>query len=110
MKTIKLTREIMGFPAGQVDHKNRNGLDNQHHNLRLATHQQQMANSDREPRGAGYRGVRRHYNRFVARMTHNRKDVYLGSFRTAVEAAKSYDRAALKAFGEFAVLNFGGQP
>ena len=80
-RKIGMHVQIMGFPGVQVDHRNRNGLDNQRHNLRRATHQQQMANSDRVYRH-GFRGVRPHYNprcnRFEAWITVNRKSVDLG--------------------------------
>jgi len=39
-------------------------------------------------------------------VTVNGKQRYLGLFLDPIEAAKAYDRAALEAFGEFAVPNF----
>jgi hypothetical protein len=43
-----------------------------------------------------------------ARIKHKdktRKQVYLGFFKDEIEAAKAYNRAAEKLFGEFALLN-----
>jgi len=39
-------------------------------------------------------------------LTVNGKTTYLGSFHDQKQAAKAYDTAAKKYFGEFAVLNF----
>jgi hypothetical protein len=39
-------------------------------------------------------------------LTVNEKFIYLGSFDTQIQAAKAYDKAAKKYFGQYAKLNF----
>lgn len=43
---------------------------------------------------------------FMARIRKNNKTVYLGTYNTAIEAAKAYDYAAKELHKEFALLNF----
>lgn len=105
---IGMHKFIMGAPKGvTVDHRDRNGLDNRRHNLRVATYQQNAANQA-ESRGLhGFFGVRKHGNRFWARIDVGKKPICSAvSYQTAEEAALARDVLAIQHFGEFASLNF----
>lgn len=117
--TLSMQRLVMGFPGLHVDHKNRNPLDNRKSNLRLATRSENMANQKRRnAEYSPYRGVTmNNYGKFrvngefmeitySARIRKENRRYQLGSYKTAEEAAKAYDRKAYELFGEFAALNF----
>jgi hypothetical protein len=106
--TILMHRQILGAPDGvQVDHVNGYGLDNRRANLRLCTAGENACNVGlRRDNRAGFKGVRQDKEWWMARIQKGGRTVYLGCFRSAEEAARAYDVAALAHHGEFARLNF----
>lgn len=106
-------RELLPVPDDRmVDHRNRNKLDNQRHNLRPATHQQNSWN--RKPRGGSspYKGVTWNAasQKWQAAIKLAGHQIHLGLFVSEQDAARAFDAAALERHGEFAFLNFPPQP
>ncbi len=112
-RNVSMHRLIMSPPFGMdIDHANHNGLDNRRANLRICTKRENQQNKRKSARSV-YKGIFRHRNSFVARIRFGSSGscgqsprIYLGCFKTETEAAKAYDQAAKKLFGEFALLNF----
>ena len=104
--TIRMHREIMNPQKKmEIDHIDHNGLNNQKYNLRICTRSENHMNEDHKGKLKGSYYERK-YGLFKSRITHNGKDIFLGYYKTRIEAAVAYDRAALKYFGEYANLNF----
>lgn len=102
---VYMHRQLMGCPEAEVDHRNRNSLDNQRDNLRVATRSQQCGNREKYRGDNPYKGVRlAPSGAFQAAIGTPAR--YLGSFKYAHEAALAYDREAIQRWGEFARLNF----
>ena len=106
---VLMHRLIMGFPDGNIDHKNGDKLDNQKHNLRVATVSQNMANS-RKKRNASsrFKGVTwcKTTLQWRCRIGFDGETINLGRFDSDEAAAEAYDRAAIELFGEFSNTNF----
>jgi hypothetical protein len=94
-----------------VDHINGDRLDNRRSNLRLATNQQNCWNQGLSKRNtSGYKGVSWHSRDLIfgAHIRINGRQKTLGEFADAISAARAYDAAARRHYGEFARLNFPG--
>lgn len=115
-RTIYMHREIMRTPEGFVtDHINGNKLDNRRVNLRICTKAQNNMNmkkfrSRKKAKHASrYKGVYWRGGRtpkWSAEIRYKGKQIHLGYFETEEEAAKAYDKAAIRLFGSFASPNF----
>jgi len=115
--TMRMHTLILGkVPDGlQVDHINRDTLDNRRGNLRLCTVSQNAQNRKVfRTSKSGLKGVvdMRYSKQYAnakkcwrAMITLNRKRKFLGYFHTKEDAAIAYNNAAKRMYGEFAVLN-----
>lgn len=92
-----------------IDHKDRDGLNNQRENLRKATPSQNGANKIKCGGASKYKGVSRNTTvggkPWRAYITKDGERKQIGTFTTEDEAALAYNKAASERFGEFARLN-----
>jgi hypothetical protein len=107
MKTISLSRFLLNYDGPlQVDHIDNNYLNNQKSNLRIVTRNQNCMNRRKQANTTSkYKGVAWNGSKWTSYITVNRKRIYLGYYKLEKTAAKKYNEAALKYFGEFAHIN-----
>lgn len=124
MDKIRIHNIIINHdPIYFIDHIDKNPLNNQKSNLRLATLSQNARNKSPKKNGSSrYLGVNLNKNKIKLKsgiktyfsyhciICTNYKKIYIGRFPFTTEgeilAAKAYDKAAKKYHGEFANLNF----
>lgn len=89
----------------EVDHRNGIRSDNSWSNLRLATQQQNQANSRRPKNNtSGFKGVfwNKQRGKWAAKINPGGRQVHLGFFDNPKEAAGAYRTAAQAFFGDYA--------
>ena len=111
-RTIRMHRVILERMGHKnfacSDHIDRDMLNNLRSNLRLATARQNGCNCDkRQDNTSGYIGVSwyKRDKKWQVKIRVNGKLKHLRYFDDVKDAARVYDKAALKYHGEFAVLN-----
>lgn len=92
-------------PDADIDHKNNKTDDNRISSLRLATRQQNSANTAKTCSTSGHRGVSFHKasGKYSARIKKDQTSFNLGLFQTAREAYRAYFVASGELFGEFGI-------
>ena len=102
---VMLHAFILDPPDGlEVDHVDRNGLNNRRSNLRLATRSQNLANTKLSRRNSsGVKGVRydKERNKWRAEISATGIRYFLGRFDTKEEACGARSEAAGRLHGEF---------
>lgn len=111
IKNIRMHRLILNAkPGTQIDHINRNALDNRRCNLRFCTRSQNQCNRvyDKRRHSSQYRGVYwdKQLELWRAQFFARRKTFYLGCFEREEDAARAYDKAAMSYYGTFVRPNF----
>ena len=105
---VDLSGKVVQF-GEDIDHKDGDPLNCLDENLRICTFSQNCQNRRKISNVSGYKGVcwRKDIKKWKAYITCNEKYEHLGYFAIKEDAARAYNAAAIKYFGEFALLNEG---
>jgi hypothetical protein len=107
-REVRMHNDILGKKDKlEVDHINRNTLDNRTKNLRFATKSQNQCNrSIQKNNRSGFKGVSfdSKNNKWQAHICFNKKRKNLGRFNTKQEAYSAYCKASAELHGEFQSL------
>lgn len=106
-KTSTFHRFLLGGKPGlEIDHINGDRLDNRRSNLRFSSRSENARNSKPHKGSLSkFKGVSILCGKWFAQIYLNKKNVYLGSFKSEKDAALAYNKKAKEEFGEFAYLN-----
>jgi hypothetical protein len=108
-KTVALHRFLTNAPKGMVvDHIDGNTLNDRRSNLRVCTQQQNLYNSRPKGKSSHFKGIcwDKGKRRWVVYVRYEGRNIYVGRFRSEINAARAYDRKAYECFGQYAYLNF----
>jgi hypothetical protein len=92
------------WPSRNLDHRNRDGLDNRFKNLRLCTGTQNNGNIGlQKNNSSGLKGVYwdKRWEKWVARIQYKGKQMCLGGFDDPYEAHLTYCKVHKELFGKF---------
>jgi hypothetical protein len=95
-------------PDQEVDHVDNDGLKCTRDNLRVCTHAQNNQNKGlRADSKSGFKGVgwNSQKKKWQARISANKSHHHIGFFDNKKDAARAYDREALRLHGEYARTN-----
>ena len=91
----------------EVDHINRDKLDNRWNNLRASNRSSNLGNINKYSNNkVGYKGVRVQNSKYRAEISKEGIKYHLGYFSDIVDAAKAYDKKAKELYGKSACTNF----
>jgi hypothetical protein len=98
------------LPASEglnIDHRDRDGLNNRRENLRLATRSQNQANRVSRTGASRFKGVTasKTPGKWRATVTVDKKTRAYGTYESEEDAARAYNRVAFAAWGDYALLN-----
>lgn len=100
----------LSFKNPSIDHKDRNGLNNQRNNLRVCTKSQNQQNRLKQAKktSSKYKGVSwcKVNKKWRTQIIVLGKRISLKYHRNEIKAAKAYDKAAIKYFKSFSRTNF----
>lgn len=109
-KLGRMHRFILGLVKGENtilgDHRDRDTLNNQRYNLRIADYSNNAMNVKPKHKYLGVTNRKNGTWRARIRLSNALQNIDLGTFKSEINAAKAYDEAAKKYHGEFANLNF----
>jgi len=107
--SLILLHQLLNPNWKMTDHKDRDKLNNRRKNIRECNHITNSQNQKKKANASSrFKGVcwDKQKMKWMSRIYINKKPKHLGFFICEVEAAKTYDKAAVRYFRSFAQINF----